>query len=83
MSCSGDRHCALAETVGPVVVTQCVTLCLMYLVVTLGWVTAGNTETIVSKGLDGLGGSSDGLRDVTVDTFLCKVQQSANWSWHL
>lgn len=48
----GDRRRALAETGGPVVVTWCVTLCLMGPVVTLGWVTAGNSETIAAKGVE-------------------------------
>ena len=50
---SGDRRHALAETGGPVVVTWCVTLCLMGSVVVLGRVTVENSETIVTKGFGG------------------------------
>ena len=76
---SGDRRRALAETGGPVVVTWCVTTdC----VVMLGWVTAGNSETIVSKGLEGLCGSSDGLRDGAIDTipWTCKLVMASTRS---
>ena len=72
---SGDRRHALAETGGPVVVMWCVTLCLITPVVTLGWVTAGYSETIAVKVLEGLCGSRDGLGDGTVDMipWTCKL----------
>ena len=50
----------------------------------LGWVTVGNSETRVAKGLERFHGSSDGLGDVSADMVPCMcrlVMSSTRRRW--